>query len=56
MIKGGIYYPVALTALIAVTHLQLPSCIVIARPMVSELVTTFKVIAIPIINLVSLKL
>ena len=56
MINGGINYLVILTALIAVTYLQLPSCIVIAWPIVSKLVTTFKVAVTPIIYLVLLKL
>ncbi|KAF2838632.1 hypothetical protein M501DRAFT_822209 [Patellaria atrata CBS 101060] len=56
MMKGGIAHPVALTHSIAVDHSRLPSCIRIARPMVSELVTTFDVADTPIMNPVSSKL
>ena len=49
-------YLVILTILIAVTHLQLPSCIVITRPIILELIITFKVTAIFIIYLILLKL
>jgi hypothetical protein len=56
MTKGGIDQPDALIHSIVVAQLQLPGWTTVARPIVSELVTTFDVAATSIINPISSKL
>ena len=56
MINSKIDQPDALIPSIAVIQSRFPSCILIARPIVLELITIFNVAAIPIIKLVLLKL
>jgi hypothetical protein len=48
MINGGITYPLALTASIAVTHVRFPSCFVLSLPFLSDDVITFEVKMTPI--------
>ena len=52
----GIAYPLALTALIAVTHVRFPSCFILSLPFLSDVVITLEVEITPIWKLVSLKL
>jgi len=48
MINGGIAYPFTLTASIAVTYFQFPSCFVLGLLFLSDDVITFEVKMTPI--------
>jgi hypothetical protein len=48
MTNGGIAYPLALTASIAVTHVRFPSCFVLSLPFLSDVVITLEVEITPI--------
>jgi hypothetical protein len=48
MMNGGIAYPLALTASIAVTHFRFPGCFVLSLPFLSNDVITLEVKITPI--------
>ena len=54
--NGGIAYPLALTALIAVTHFRLPGWLVLGLPFLSDVMITLEVEITPIWKPVSSKL
>jgi hypothetical protein len=54
--NGGIAYPLALTASIAVTYFRFPGCFVLSLPFLSNVVITLEVEMTPIWKLVLSKL